>query len=188
MFKDESFHQIGKQQHHQRRHYNGDKGVNMPSKMVILRAKDSIDQMRKGHLTFLHADKRHRREQRHHALCVIEDTRRLENQDKAQRDKRIHDAGHQTVNDNFEAVKKRNHDLKIPGLIDASPNCMVPIHVAPPDRHQSPPDYCAPLRDCRHRSCARNPSPPHGRQDPSPHPCHVRSAQLSSRIHHSHPE
>ena len=65
-------------------------------------AEDGVDQVRKRHLSGLQAYKGQRGEQRHHPLREIEDARCLEDQNEAERDQRIEDAGNETFPDDLD--------------------------------------------------------------------------------------
>ena len=106
MLEDVSFHRPGECEHHHHGQDDRDKGIQLPPEMVIICAEHRIDEMREGHLPFLQPHQRHRRKQRHDALRVVEDSRRLEDQHEAKGDEGIHDPGHQTVQDHLDRVEK----------------------------------------------------------------------------------
>ena len=76
----------------------------MPTKVVNVSAKGCVDKMRKWHLTFHDPNKGQRGKQRHDALGIVENAGGFIDQNKSQRDKRIKNASHQTVQDDFSPV------------------------------------------------------------------------------------
>ena len=102
----ETLHAIGQHDHHDHRQHDGEEGRHMPAEVMYFGAEDGVDQMAEGHLPLHDPDQRQCRKQRHHALGKIENTRSLVDQHKAQSDQRIKNARHQTVDNDFDAIKK----------------------------------------------------------------------------------
>ena len=101
-----SLHKKGKPYHHKYRHQDRGQGWNMPTKVMNISAKGSIDQVGKWHLTFHNANKGQGGKQRHNTLGKVENARRFVDQDKAQRDQGVKHPCHQTVKDNFGPVEQ----------------------------------------------------------------------------------
>ena len=168
MFQDHLFDDDRQQHHDPDGQDNRHKPRQVPSEMVHLCAKNRVDQVGERYLPLLQPDKRQRGEQGHNPLGIVENSRRLKDQNKPQRHEGIENTGHQTVDHHLNCIKK---------LIS---------HGLPPDRRRSRLGCCAPHRGCRRRFSCRNPSRPRGRTDPSPRPCRVRSGRSWCRIRRSH--